>query len=137
MEIKKYFLFRLIFFIFNINYSFSNEVNNNINRNFSLKNNDHSQRKLVDEFQPIRIFYDKTPIEQFAIGQPEFMKSFVYGAFDNCVKALKKLIKVKPYDNPIQYDFSKDPKFYESFRSINLYKIITSKVFMIITQSYF
>ena len=120
MEIK-YFLFKLIFFLFNANFALSNEINNNknINGKSSLIENDHSQRKLADEFQPIRIFYDKTAIEKFAVGQPEFRKSIVYEAFDNCINALKKIIQVKPYNEPIKYDFSNHPVFNESYNNIN------------------
>jgi hypothetical protein len=120
MEIK-YILFKLIFFLFNIKFSLSNEINNNIdiNRNSSSIKNENSQRKLADEFQPIRIFFDRTAVEKFAIGQPEFKKSIVYEAFDNCINALKKIISVKPYNEAIKYDFSNHPLFNESYGNIN------------------
>ena len=123
MEIKKYFLLKLVFFLFNTNFSLLSEINNNSNKNSSLRNNEHSHRNLADEFQPIRIFIDRNAIEKFAIGQPEFRKTIVYEAFNNCINALKKIIQVKPNNIPIQYDFSTHPVFNESYNNINLYKI--------------
>ena len=115
MEIK-YFLFKLVFFIFNANFSFSNEINNNVDlkRNSALINNEHSQRKLADEFQPIRILIDKTAIEKYTEGQPDYKNHIVYEAFENCIKALKKIIKVKPHNQPIKFDFSTLPEFNQS-----------------------
>ena len=122
MEIK-YFLFKLIFFLFNAKFSFSNEINNNVDikRNSSLINNDRSQRKLEDEYQPIRIYIDRTPIEKYTEGQPDFRKSIVYEAFENCIKALKKIIKVKPHNEAIKFDFSTLPEFNQSVVNPYLY----------------